>query len=270
MKFANVEGSRREAEPGLSGVCPICSAAMLAKCGEHRVWHWAHRGIRQCDHWWEPETSWHRNWKNQFPSDWQEVVHRAENGEKHVADVKTVHGRVVEFQRSYLKPEERRSREVFYGSMVWVVNGCRRKRDLSDFYESLRGRQIIATGLLRHLVPLDQSALLREWSDSRVGVYFDFGIVQQDADRFGMPVLWRLSPKSQNGLAVLSPVPVASFIGAQRNGVPVRGFHVEVIKRTAKFPAPTVYWPSKRRRRRSTSWSQYKARLDRARARRRF
>jgi len=39
-------------------------------------------------------------------------VHRAEDGEKHIADVKTYHGRVIEFQHSYLKPVERRSRQA--------------------------------------------------------------------------------------------------------------------------------------------------------------
>jgi hypothetical protein len=41
---------------------------------------------------------------------WQEIVHRSDSGEKHIADVKTDHGWVIEFQHSYLNPEERRSR----------------------------------------------------------------------------------------------------------------------------------------------------------------
>ncbi|MBS0546131.1 MAG: hypothetical protein JSR24_00185 [Proteobacteria bacterium] len=34
MKFAIVEGKRREAEPGLSAICAGCSNAMVAKCGD--------------------------------------------------------------------------------------------------------------------------------------------------------------------------------------------------------------------------------------------
>jgi len=56
-----------------------------------------------CDNWWENETQWHRDWKNHFPVEWQEVVQIAEDGEKHIADVKTSEGWVVEFQHSYLK-----------------------------------------------------------------------------------------------------------------------------------------------------------------------
>src|SRR5262245_49311923 len=118
MKIALVDGNRLEARPGLSGKCPYCQSAMIAKCGERRVWHWAHRGVLKCDHWWENETEWHRNWKNNFPVEWQEVIHTAENGEKHIADVKTASGRIVEFQHSHLEPVERRSREAFYEPML--------------------------------------------------------------------------------------------------------------------------------------------------------
>ena len=97
MKLAVVEGERREAQPGLSAKCLVCGNAMIAKCGQLRYWHWAHRGTRDCDPWWEPETKWHRNWKDQFPKDWQEMIHRAEDGERHVADVKTESGEVLEF-----------------------------------------------------------------------------------------------------------------------------------------------------------------------------
>ena len=118
MKYALVQGQRQGAQPRLSGECPVCGSAVIAKCGQHRVWHWAHRSIRSCDPWWENETPWHRDWKNQFPADWQEKVHRADNGEKHVADVRTESGVVLEFQHSPLPAHERAAREAFYRDMV--------------------------------------------------------------------------------------------------------------------------------------------------------
>ena len=39
VKFAVVEGERREAEPGLSAACPVCGTAMIAKCGDIKVRH---------------------------------------------------------------------------------------------------------------------------------------------------------------------------------------------------------------------------------------
>jgi competence CoiA-like predicted nuclease len=50
MKFAVVEGQRREAQRDLSrGACPDCRKVVIAKCGPLRVPHWAHLGVRDCD-----------------------------------------------------------------------------------------------------------------------------------------------------------------------------------------------------------------------------
>ena len=107
MRFALVNDVRCEASPGLIGYCPGCSQPVIAKCGTQKVWHWAHRGTRSCDPWWEPETPWHRAWKDQFPARWQEVIRHSEAGEKHIADVSTERGLVVEFQHSHLQMQER-------------------------------------------------------------------------------------------------------------------------------------------------------------------
>ena len=40
------------------------------------------------------------SWKNQFPTEWQEIIQRGNTGEKHIADVKTKDGWVIEFQHS--------------------------------------------------------------------------------------------------------------------------------------------------------------------------
>ena len=125
MKYGIVAGARHEAARGLSGQCPACGAALIAKCGDLRVHHWAHKGARTCDAWWEPETEWHREWKDRFPKDSQEVIQRAEDGEKHIADVKTKHGHVLEFQHSPISNEERAAREAFYRRMSWIAAKAR-------------------------------------------------------------------------------------------------------------------------------------------------
>jgi competence CoiA-like predicted nuclease len=53
--------------------------------------------------------------------------------EKHIADVKTPNGLVVEFQHSAISAEEKLSRETFYKNMIWVVDGLRLKHDFSRF-----------------------------------------------------------------------------------------------------------------------------------------
>jgi len=122
MRFALIDNQHVEALPKLHGLCPICSQLVIAKCGDKKVWHWAHRSIASCDSWWESETEWHRNWKNNYPVDWQEtVLFDQQTGEKHIADVQTIHKLVIESQHSAIKHEERISREKFYKNMIWVV-----------------------------------------------------------------------------------------------------------------------------------------------------
>ena len=127
MKFALVDNQKIEASKGLKGICPICHQPVIAKCGEIKMDHWAHKSLAQCDKWWEHETEWHRSWKNKFPLDWQEVIAIDEmTGEKHIADIKTDKGMVIEFQHSNISAEERISREKFYKNMIWVIDGTRR------------------------------------------------------------------------------------------------------------------------------------------------
>ena len=164
MKFSIVNGQRQEAQPSLSGKCPVCDQAMIAKCGEVNIWHWAHKGRRACDPWWENETEWHRAWKGQFPESWQEIVHQADSGEKHIADVKTDHGWVIEFQHSYLKPEERRSRDAFYPKLAWVVNGVRRKRDSEQFRNALSRAMHDGSNARMRIPFADECAILRDWA----------------------------------------------------------------------------------------------------------
>ncbi len=122
MKFAIVNGDKTEALKGVKGICPNCGSELIAKCGELKMNHWSHKGIRTCDSWWEPETEWHRSWKNHFPNEWQENIRFDElKNEKHIADILPIDNLVIEFQHSHIEPQERISREKFYKNMVWVV-----------------------------------------------------------------------------------------------------------------------------------------------------
>jgi competence protein CoiA len=126
MKYALVAGERREASPGLEGICPACQKQTHPKCGRIIIWHWAHKPTRHCDPWWEGETEWHRTWKAHFAQDEQEVIQRdPTTGEIHIADIKTANGVVIELQNSPMTIDEMLSREAFYGDLIWVVNGTR-------------------------------------------------------------------------------------------------------------------------------------------------
>ena len=58
-------------------------------------------------------------WKDCFPKDHQEVVHIDDaTGERHIADVKSASGLVVDVQHSPIAERELLSREAFYGDMI--------------------------------------------------------------------------------------------------------------------------------------------------------
>lgn len=138
MEIALVGGERSPPSPGLKGFCPMCEQAVLAKCGPTVRWHWSHKGKRHCDTWWENETDWHRAWKGQFPEHMHEVIHFDEtSGEKHVADLKTDRGMVIEIQHSAMSLDELRSREAFYKHMIWIVDGSQFAKQFAVHKEPL-------------------------------------------------------------------------------------------------------------------------------------
>ena len=204
MRFALVSGQRVEACAEARGTCPRCNGEVIAKCGTHRVAHWAHRGIRDCDSWAEKETDWHRAWKNNFPAECQEFVQRdGQSGEKHIADVRTPHGLVIEFQHSHIDPPERTARERFYGNMVWVVDGTRLQRDYPRFD---RGRDNFKPTKMPgyFLLSSPHECFPEMWLDSSVPVIFDFRGVNESQSPHGFKdTLWCLLPGRAEGSAVV-------------------------------------------------------------------
>lgn len=179
MRFALINDNRIEAQPQLQGSCCCCSKPVIAKCGTRKIWHWAHKSKKDCDHWWEPETAWHRWWKDHYPSHWQEITLPDERtGEKHIADIRTDHNLVIEFQHSHIDQQERTSREKFYKNMVWVVDGTRLKRDYPRFWKEWEGGGISdvyrtdSLGIFE--VGFPEFCFPEAWCKSAVPVIFDF------------------------------------------------------------------------------------------------
>lgn len=213
MKFATVNAERTEAVKGARGACPSCESEVIAKCGTKRINHWAHKGERDCDPWWENETEWHRQWKELFPSSWQEVVQPAANGEKHRADVKTENGWVLEFQHSYLAPEERESRNSFYGKLIWIINATRRKTDPKQFKKILSGSHVIVPqSSVRKVFFPDECRLLDEWKSDTSLVFFDFGTSEESLQSY----LWFLFPSTSDRSTYIAPFAKAGFVNLHR------------------------------------------------------
>lgn len=226
MKFALVDNQKKEAEKGLKGLCPICQQPVIAKCGKYKINHWAHKSIAHCDNWWENETEWHRQWKNIFPLEWQEIVSIDEKtGEKHIADIKTNGEMVVEFQHSNITEEERISRESFYKNMIWIVDGTRRKRDFTHFAEAFEYNSIWRAHqkILLYVLENGHWYLPKEWQNSIVPVMFDFkGLLDRNAEEYdNNPLrepLWVLLPIKGNNINVLWEFERNKLIGMIQRG----------------------------------------------------
>jgi hypothetical protein len=185
--------------------------------------------------------------RNRFPNAWQEIVHRAVDGEKHIADVKTEHGVTLEFQHSFLSQSERASREAFYPRMAWVVDGRRRNRDHAQFMAPLRSVRIVHRDPLIALVPPTAGALLRDWKDSKAPVYFDFGESGSTGSNDGdASILWRLCPGGKDAAGYLSPITKVEFMHAYLTANPFDEIYrraVEAVEAQAAAPPLSPHLP---------------------------
>lgn len=118
MIWAIKNNEKVMAQPKQKAICPLCNNEVISKCGDIKIWHWAHISSIECDSFKEPETKWHIDWKNNFPQEMQEII----IGE-HRADIKTKDGLIIEFQNSQISPKKIIERENFYKNMVWILNG---------------------------------------------------------------------------------------------------------------------------------------------------
>jgi len=119
MQFAICDGVKTRPSPDKKAVCPCCKDNVISKCGDIIIWHWSHKSGFDCDPWYEGETLWHIDWKNNFPEVNQEVTLG-----KHRADI-FCNGNIVELQHSPIDVFEANEREVFYskyGKMMWVFD----------------------------------------------------------------------------------------------------------------------------------------------------
>lgn len=204
---------------------------MIAKCGRKRVHHWAHR-TANCDKWGERETAWHRNWKNEFPEDYQEIRMEDLDGDVHIADVRLPNNTVIEFQHSYLPEAERRSREDFYNPMVWIVDGTRNARDVSTFADFLSVSSMYCDEICGLGLPLRPIKLVDNWIRCVHPVYLDFGdaefpAIEPPPER----VLWRVR-EARTYRFVATPFLKQSVIDHYTLGSPLEAYDFRRIPRS--------------------------------------
>jgi competence protein CoiA len=242
MKFALVNGEKVEAIKGARGTCQACGTEMIARCGKVKIHHWAHKSKQNCDPWWENETPWHREWKNCFDVNWQEILHKDDStGEIHIADVTTPHGWTIEIQHSPMDDEERKSRNNFYKKIAWVVDGTGRKTDIDQLSRLLSSSIKLNTKFPTFAVnPDNKNRLLAEWHSKDSLVFFDFKQIGQDGKRviwFALPKVKlkdAYTPEFANDLFIQA-FPVSMFIGSHINGVFDQFFTREIYEHVLDY-----------------------------------
>lgn len=211
MNTALHDGQRIGPFPRGRAECPFCGSVVIARCGRQRAHHWAHLGRVNCDTWKESETPWHRAWKSKYPIEYQEYIHEDSLGEKHIADVRTNHGFVIEFQHSHLDPKERETRERFYKSMVWVVDGTRLVKDYPRFRNGKVNLRKVQAGL--YLLREPEKCFPADWINSPVPVIHDYrGIIADETIDIEREVLWCLLPGRAQDCAVVVAIKREDFV----------------------------------------------------------
>lgn len=176
MQYALIDNNKVLPRKGFRGICQCCGNEVIAKCGQYKIDHWAHKTLEGCDPWWETETEWHRNWKNKFPAICHEqIMYDPITNEKHIADVCTLKNNVIEFQHSSIKPEETLARETFYikdgRKMIWVVDGDT-GLNKGNFDISRPGRLRLNGDI--NFTWYSTSKIFDKWIKSKAYVLFDF------------------------------------------------------------------------------------------------
>ena len=174
MLYALINGEKTAAIKNSSAICQICGNPVFARCGETNVDHWAHYEDESCDKWSEPETKWHKNWKDIFGKEHSEVV-IPKDGKKHIADVYTSKGVVIEFQNSPISTTVIDAREAFYGEkMLWVINSeeIDKKNFLTYYHPDERSSKRIYVG---HSAVNSEEEQEKNWaSDNIKGIKFQW------------------------------------------------------------------------------------------------
>jgi competence protein CoiA len=129
-----------------------------------------------------------------------------QTGERHIADVRTSGGLVIEFQRSSIDPAEVQARQAFYQKMIWVVDGCR--NDTDRFYFSMMRSRPGEDGIAGFQC-YGRSKLFARWHTTKP-VFIDFG------PEHGFWRILRYDPKAKKGLAGL--VNVTGFVELASSG----------------------------------------------------
>lgn len=119
MLLAKKDDKLINAQPSSCALCPNCNKEVISKCGDIKIWHWAHKN-KECDYKTEAETDWHLEWK-------QLSLFAGCNIEKrnrsHILDAININTKnVYEFQHSPISSDELKKRSFDVINSGYKIN----------------------------------------------------------------------------------------------------------------------------------------------------
>ncbi|MCQ2361958.1 MAG: hypothetical protein MJ048_02860 [Acidaminococcaceae bacterium] len=230
FRYAYVLGEKIGPSKKLHGSCPLCGEEVIAKCGNIRVHHWAHKNRQDCETFTKDTSEWHKSWQEKFPEEWrEEPITNTVIKKRHRADICTPQGIVVEFQHSPIDVEEQEERESFYllqtnsphtNGMVWVVDATCYQQVQKHFEEEIR--YILTKPIngedryLKNYYFLDDANFIfpKEWVNRNVFVFFDYFNFET---KTGDTNLYCLFPKLKDGKRIIWVCPRDRFVNFVSN-----------------------------------------------------
>ena len=115
--------------------CPCCGSEVIQKKGDIMIWHFAHKSLADCVDYYDHKGVWHREMQELFPEKNREVYERTETY-RHIFDILTDKGRIIEFQHSHISIDDFMYRTKDYVDRS-IINGASKPIWVFDYSERL-------------------------------------------------------------------------------------------------------------------------------------
>jgi competence CoiA-like predicted nuclease len=135
MIWATKNNKRIRASPKEKATCPLCNQEVIAKCGEIKIWHWAHKNKTDCE--FEPETKEHLNMKFFLKDKLPHLIIEYNLGFA-IADLyDKIDNVAIEVQHSPISKDKFLERTKNYSnngiSVLWIFDNCLLKENCPEF-----------------------------------------------------------------------------------------------------------------------------------------
>lgn len=185
----NEKAERIRATKNAIAICPECNESLIPKCGDIKIWHWAHKHESNCWYSSHPMTLFHLAWQDLALKQGYdvEVNFKDESGKIiHRADILKKDNRIVEIQHSNISSKEMIKRCEFYKTkqllVDWIIDDNERYKKEKLIYTPYLHP---TTNQIQHKIyniklPKKYTCLFENETAKYGKVIMDFGGIESD------------------------------------------------------------------------------------------